>query len=105
MADIASISPSFFNRSSRIDRLVTNNDKDGDGKLSLDEFKAIGQNSPGGSATSARSGSIDRADLFKQVDADRDGSLTKDELTAYQQEQVSAMKAAMLNLQELYGAP
>lgn len=108
MADISSIGASSSayatNRMSRIDKLFAKNDRDGDGKLSLQEFSAIRQNAPSGSATTSSSSVPRAADLFKQIDADGDGSITKDEMKTYRDQQVAQMRSAMLNLQEVFGS-
>ena len=41
--------------------------------------------------------------MFKQIDADNDGSITKDEMKAYRDQQVAQTRTAMLNLQEMFG--
>ena len=63
------------------DRMFARADKDGDGGLSLDEFKAIGRQKRAGAAGEASGpASTAAAAAFKALDADGDGKLTTAEL-------------------------
>lgn len=55
-------------------------DSDGDGGLSLDEFKAMGKNMPGGKNVSATDDKV--SEMFKKIDGDQDGKVTQSELEA-----------------------
>src|SRR4051794_26147167 len=80
-------------------RIFARYDINKDGKLSLDEFKAVEQNLP---ADAAKKGlaTPDRETLFAEVDADGDGGITRSELKAFHAKQLAAMKADILALQE-----
>lgn len=104
--------------SRKADRVIARADQNGDKQISLSEFNSIGQNLPGSSASSAASTTstpatsasaaspasvADRSALFGKIDTNADGQLSKDELSAYQQQQVTATRGALLNLQEVFG--
>lgn len=89
--------------SSRIDRLFSKNDQDKDGTLSRSEFTSAVQKLPGQTADSTGPSGAGPSSLFNQIDSDANGSITKDELSTFQKEQVAQMRSAMLNLQEVFG--
>lgn len=121
-SSIGASNSQYLNRiSSRIQSYVSRTDQNADGQISLGEFNAAGQNLPSGSASStdpaasvsttgtaasgASSGSAtDRSALFGQIDKDGDGQLSTTELTSYRQQQVSAARSALLNIQEVFGS-
>lgn len=59
-------------------RMFQQADADGDGALTLDEFKSIGKNAPAGAAKPADAPSAD--DMFTRLDKDGDGKLTAAEM-------------------------
>lgn len=90
--------------SRRIDKMFSQRDSDGNGTLSQAEFtaqlgnaQAAGQNLTGAAALTAAS----RLDQFKAMDKDSDGQLTKDEMKAYEQQKLNALRASLLQMQEL----
>ncbi len=64
--------------------LFKTGDADGSGGISLDEFKVLGKNLPGGKNVSetGASGGPDVAKIFSKIDADGDGSITEAEFTS-----------------------
>lgn len=56
-------------------------DANNDGSLTLDEFKDVGKNLPGGKSAPAGAPKIE--DIFKQIDSDGDGKVSKSELSAF----------------------
>lgn len=88
---------------------VARNDKDKSGGVSLDEFAKLlqgGKNLPGKAAASAGSVAPDEATTakFKAIDTNSDGSIGKDEANAYTQQLVQQLQAALVDLQQAYGA-
>lgn len=88
---------------------VSRNDKDKSGGVSLDEFSSLlqaGQNLPGSSGTSATSAAASDATKAKlaKIDTNQDGSISKDEANAYAQQLVQQLQAALVELQQAYGA-
>ncbi|GGE35606.1 hypothetical protein GCM10007276_11300 [Agaricicola taiwanensis] len=77
------------------DRIVGKADGDQNGSLSSAEFAAGLQGVPG---MSMSDNSI--AKLFGDIDADRDGSLNKEELTSYLDKLADGVRSAMLSAQE-----
>lgn len=59
-------------------RMFQQADTDGDGALTLDEFKSIGKNAPAGAAKPADAPSAD--DMFTRLDKVGDGKLTAAEM-------------------------
>ena len=87
-------------------RLDTNQD----GRVSQAEFLAAGQNMPTGQAeaTETPNGadrnawSASRRNLFKAMDTDGDGSISKQEAAAFNAQKTAA-RAALLSVQEQFG--
>ena len=81
MADISSAngaSGAASWQTGRIERLFARLDQNGDGRISPDEFNAIGQKLPGGQEGPAAQ---KLPDLFKSADTDGDGFMSKGELS------------------------
>lgn len=91
-----------FNASRAADQLMSKGDANTDGALSFDEFNALDQSS----ATQQAGGTVGAkgmSDLFKAIDTDSDGSLTKDELTSFGQKLSDRMRTAMFEAQASAG--
>lgn len=96
---LSALGQSFVNRA----------DTDKNKGVSLDEFAKLlqgGQNVPGATGASATSvtPSDDTKAKFAKIDTDQDGSLTKDEINTYNQQLVQQLQAALVDLQQMYGA-
>jgi Ca2+-binding EF-hand superfamily protein len=88
------------------DKLFQKSDADKNGTLSLDEFLSAGQNVPVGSNSPGASGAQDTSaatDLFKKIDTNSDGQISKDEVSAFQDKLSAQIQAALTQLQELFG--
>jgi len=71
-------------------------DVDGSGGISLDEFKAAApKDGPGG----AGPGASEVESRFKAIDGDSDGSISQQEMTAFERQRRQEMEQAMLSLQ------
>lgn len=83
-------------------KLFEKADKDKSGGLSLDEFMPGGQEVPGKNDTPATSASglEKKKALFAKIDTNGDGSLSKDELNAYDSKVTADLQDAMTKLQE-----
>lgn len=85
-------------------------DTDKDGRVSQAEFLAAGQNMPAdqAEATGTANGAARnvsaaaRRNMFKAMDTDGDGSISKEEAAAYSAEKTAA-RAALLSIQEQFG--
>jgi Ca2+-binding EF-hand superfamily protein len=89
--------------SKRLDRIFERRDQDGSGGLSLAEFTAQLLPGAGQNAPAQNRPQLDRAQLFGEMDKDKDGQVTKDEMSSYAKERIEAARAAMLNMQEVFG--
>lgn len=86
-------------------------DTNKDGRVSQEEFLAAGQNMPAGQAeaTETPNGAdrnawaASRRNLFKAMDADGDGSISKEEAAAFNAQKTAA-RAALLGVQEQFGS-
>jgi calmodulin len=81
------------------DRMFKKVDSNGDGSVSLDEFKALASNKRGGPDPLSSTDGESVEDLFSSFDADGDGSLSQSELdtgmAARMQAFADQLKAAM----------
>lgn len=85
------------------DKLFKKADKDQNGGISLEEFMPGGQKIPGKNdtpATSAPGQELKKA-LFAKIDTNGDGSLSKDEVDAFDAKASREFQDAMTKLQEL----
>jgi Ca2+-binding EF-hand superfamily protein len=73
-------------------------DANGDGSLTLEEFKAGGPKGPNGAQ--APQGMPDFSQFFTKIDANGDGSLSKDEFSTGLQKMHDEAKATLLQAQE-----
>ncbi len=81
-------------------RILAKTDGNGDNEVSSAEFAAGLQSLPSGGMSSGKIGS-----LFKEIDADKDGALTKGELNSYLEKLTSSVQTAMLDAQEKSANP
>jgi Ca2+-binding EF-hand superfamily protein len=82
------------------EKLFKKVDKDQNDGISLDEFLSAGQKVPGGKNDTDQT----RAkELFSKIDSNGDGSLSKDEVNAFDTKITAALQDAMTKLQELLG--
>ena len=78
-------------------RMFQQADADGDGALTLDEFKSIGKNAPADAAKPADAPSAD--DMFTKLDKDGDGKLTAAEMEPPTPQFSSATMTLLLQIQ------
>ncbi|MCA0406994.1 MAG: EF-hand domain-containing protein [Proteobacteria bacterium] len=88
---------------------VNKSDKDKSGGVSLGEFSELlqgGKNLPGSKDASATSVTPTEATKakFAKIDTDANGSLSAEEVNAYNQQLVQQLQAALVDLQQMYGA-
>ncbi len=81
------------------EKLFSKADANGDKEISFDEFEAAGKNLPVGKFA----GSNNAKDLFKQIDSDGDGSLSKSESDAFGEKASSEVQSFLLQLQSTLG--
>lgn len=85
---------------------VNKTDKDKSGGVSLDEFSSFlqaGQKVPSAGTSTATSTEAAKA-RFDKIDSNADGSLSADEVNTYNQQLMSQIQAALVELQQTYGA-
>jgi len=75
-------------------------DSDKDGSLNLDEFSKIGNNLPGGNNSLSQN---DIQNIFKTIDTDQNGSISKTEAKAAYDKITQAMQSNMVQMQEQFG--
>lgn len=99
--------------SKKLDRMFERLDTNKDGQISQAEFMVSGQNLQPGSAESATGTPSDgagsansssaRRNLFKAMDTNGDGNISKEEASAFSAQKTAA-RAALLSIQEQFGS-
>jgi Ca2+-binding EF-hand superfamily protein len=85
------------NMSAMRDKMFQKADANGDSGISLEEFQSAGKKMPiGHGGDSAKS-----AEAFGKIDKDGNGSLSKDEMSAFGDKMSSQMQSMMLKMQEM----
>ncbi len=101
-------STSSTDSSSSSDSDLTSKAEDVKNQAIMDLFAALDtirdQNKPTKTKSSDSNTDSSREDLFKAMDTDKDGSLTKDEMKAFEDQKINEARAAILQVQELFSA-
>ncbi|QCI65739.1 EF-hand domain-containing protein [Phreatobacter stygius] len=105
-------SPGKASDSGKLDRFFERLDTNKDGRISQAEFMVSGQNLQPGSAESTTGSTAEgaastnsagaRRNLFKAMDSDGDGNISKEEAAAFSAQKTAA-RAALLSIQEQFG--
>lgn len=83
------------NLSAMRDKMFQKADANNDKGISLEEFTEVGKNLPGGGQAKEAS------EIFGKIDTDGNGSLSKDEVKAFENRMSSQIQAMMLQMQEM----
>jgi Ca2+-binding EF-hand superfamily protein len=85
------------NMSAMRDKMFQKADANGDNGISLEEFQSAGKKMPIGNGVD----STKAAEAFGKIDKDGNGSLSKDEMSAFGDRMSSQMQSMMMKMQEM----